>query len=119
VFKALKEICKLLMWCISQRLLLYPPSLNLLCVGQCLKSLGIRPQSGLIVCCMQLPTDPDAFDAELRKVGIPPVPRKGPRKRIARPPKEKVKKQRFRINKLTNVHMPELFRDATIPASID
>lgn len=69
--------------------------------------------------CVQLPADADAFDAELRKQGIQPIQRRGPRKRLAKPPKEKVKRQRFQIRKITNAHMPELFQDATMPASID
>jgi hypothetical protein len=67
---------------------------------------------------VQLPIDPDAFDAELKRVGIQPIPRKGARKRIGRPPKEK-KKRKWQARHLTNVHMPELFLDTNTPASID
>ena len=68
-------------------------------------------------CQLQIPEDPEALEEELRKAGIQPVPRTGPRRRAPKPTKAKAKRA-YRPRNVTNVHMPELFLDAA-PAQID
>lgn len=66
---------------------------------------------------VQVPEDPEALEEELRKAGIAPAPKVAPRRRAPKPPKERVKRA-YRPRNVTNVHMPELFRDSA-PAAID
>ena len=65
----------------------------------------------------QVPEEPEALEEELRKAGIQPAPKSGPRRRAPKPAKAKAKRA-YRPRNVTNVHMPELFRDAA-PSQID
>lgn len=65
----------------------------------------------------QVPADPAALEDELRRAGIVPAVRAGVRRRAPPPPKER-KKRAYRPRHVTNVHMPELFRDVA-PSQID
>ena len=67
--------------------------------------------------CVQIPQDPELLETELKRVGIAPAPRSGPRKRAPLPPKERAKRA-YRPRNVTNVHMPELFMDPA-PTQID
>lgn len=66
---------------------------------------------------VQVPTDPEALEEELRRAGIRPAPRSGFRRRAPPPPRERAKRA-YRPRNVTNVHMPELFTDAA-PTQID
>ena len=65
----------------------------------------------------QVPMDPEALEDELRRAGIAPAPRSGPRRRPPPGAKQKAKRA-YRPRNVTNVHMPELFADAG-PTQID
>ena len=67
--------------------------------------------------CEQIPQDPELLEADLKRAGIAPAPRSGPRKRAPLPPKERAKRA-YRPRNVTNVHMPELFLDPA-PTQID
>ncbi|EIE26996.1 hypothetical protein COCSUDRAFT_46310 [Coccomyxa subellipsoidea C-169] len=64
-----------------------------------------------------VPADPEALEDELRRSGITPAPRSGPRRRPPPGAKQKAKRA-YRPRNVTNVHMPELFADAA-PTQID
>ncbi|BDA43008.1 probable general transcription factor IIE subunit 2 at C-terminar half [Coccomyxa sp. Obi] len=64
-----------------------------------------------------VPADPDALEEELRRAGIAPAPRSGPRRRPPPAAKQKAKRA-YRPRNVTNIHMPELFADAG-PTQID
>lgn len=65
----------------------------------------------------KVPEDPAALEQELRRAGIAAAARAGVRRRAPPTPKER-KKRAYRPRHVTNVHMPELFREAA-PAQID
>ncbi|KAK9831440.1 hypothetical protein WJX81_004856 [Elliptochloris bilobata] len=65
----------------------------------------------------EVPADPATLEEELRRAGVVPAVRAGVRRRAPPPPKER-KKRAYRPRHVTNVHMPELFRDAA-PSQID